>query len=247
MPNGIFRLGRILGRIAACDTSGISPSGKCDSRAFAYCMFSAATTNVRIRLRWTRTAGPRACGYPTWRLCWSARLAAIAAPKFGRNWPLPASRKLVRTPARTVIDNASPVIKTGGQSSLTSSSSRSRKRLPRQLCQGVGPIGRTTFKFSDCRDCAALGGRLYLIRAWRVSSKREVAFRPKSAFQRGVPLPKLPIGRRLKIGQQSAMLDKIDFCLTYGRNFHGEGISEEARPDPGETEESCIQGQLGTN
>jgi hypothetical protein len=77
-------------------------------------MFFAATTNVRIRLRWTRTAGRRACGYPTWSLCSVARLAAIAAPKFGRSWRLPANRKQARTPARTVVDSASPVIKMAG-------------------------------------------------------------------------------------------------------------------------------------
>jgi hypothetical protein len=64
---------------------------------------------VRIRLQWTRTAGQRTCGYPTWNQCSSARLAAIAVPKFGRMWRLPVSRKQVRTPTGTVIDNASPV------------------------------------------------------------------------------------------------------------------------------------------
>ena len=126
MPNGIFKPGDVFVSIAACDTSGISPSGKCDSLAFAYCMCSAATTNVRIRLRWTRTAGPRACGYPIWSRYSSARLAAIAVPKFGRSWRLPANRKQVRTSARTVVGSASPVIK------LRVIAQRKR----RQLCLG---------------------------------------------------------------------------------------------------------------
>jgi len=80
IPNGIFMLRVVLGRLGPWHTSRQSLLGTCDGPALAGCTCSAATTRAIIRSCWTQVAGLRACGCPIWKACTSARSAAIEVP-----------------------------------------------------------------------------------------------------------------------------------------------------------------------
>jgi hypothetical protein len=54
-------------------------------------------------------------------------------------------------------------------------------------------------------------------------------------------------GRRLEDGAAKRYVRQNPFLSNMRAKFHGKGVSEEAHTAPGETKESCIQGQLGTD
>jgi hypothetical protein len=58
---------------------------------------------------------------------------------------------------------------------------------------------------------------------------------------------RLPLGRRLEDVAAKRYVRQNSFLFNMRAKFHGKGVGEQVHTAPGETEESCIQGQLGTD